>query len=294
MGISDEKEIVIDPHIKNGPYELIDDEYQQVHTDIPENNIEMQLFTENFDNGRMADDLIMFLHEVSDDLNYNDSHLLTMEGKKLGIYTPLIKARCPLLYYQYFSSPEGRANGLDMKTIELRPALKDKYLDRPPCFSTSVCKTWIENIYLGELINSFHDEKEAHLYYSLKVLYCQYPLVIEEADVMVDESDEDNKCYTITTLWNDEKTKDFEMSCFDRESNQKQTVRLHKYILASRSLYFRERFKTNPLETAYDASEIFDDVKSLENLVYYLYHNLAPFTAIENLNQSTLENPIII
>ncbi|KAG2392245.1 hypothetical protein C9374_012497 [Naegleria lovaniensis] len=239
-------------------------------------------------NGKMADYIAFFLDEIKENStansNFCDSFILSTDRRKLGIYTPIVKSRCPSLYNEYFDSPEKRKQGL--KAADLSEAYPDIRLP----LEFDLIFEWMEYVYRGYLPDS--ETRDEHYRYddylkdskhlrTIDILVDHFPLEIEEDDdwfssqldndkeCKLDRFDPKNTCYTLHTLYQDEDTKDFKLYIIKDE--RKVEFSLHKYVLASRSQFFRTLFENQVDE--YDASEIFADEKSLKNFTFYIYHN---------------------
>lgn len=121
-------------------------------------------------------------------------------------------------------------------------------------------------------------------------------------EYLLDRYDKHDKCCTLNLLWRDDESKDFILfiPLLDEEygiqqqneqehqnnnmddhrellrSKHRIECKVHKFILSSRSLYFKQLMAGTFSEkqvTEYNVSEFIKSKKTLQLFVYYLYHN---------------------
>ncbi|EFC40869.1 predicted protein [Naegleria gruberi] len=236
-------------------------------------------------NSTFADHITLFLNDPN---LYNDS-FIELNGHRVHIYTPIIKHRCPKMYEEHFSTPEKRNQGF--------------ILNNENDFTFDMVFHWIESYYLGSFQPMNDNNRDTENFYLLLRSYeIKYNAVYkgdyssddpedlkDGEEYELDGLDPSNTCFTLHSLYNDEETKDFQLSFVDHTTMEKKTRKVHKYILACRSPFFRQIFEGNYTDRVtdnFDIGDIFKDEKSVDAFIYYLYHN---FIVIPTLNPNEFE-----
>ncbi|KAG2383416.1 hypothetical protein C9374_004087 [Naegleria lovaniensis] len=239
----------------------------------------VSLYHDLINNGTMANDLTLLFQSGK----FTDSFIESSEGVKIGVYTPILKVRCPSLYEQFFNSPEKRELGLHAaKLISSTDFKIDENVEQATeiqelssIMDSKVCTAWIENVYLGVFENMFDESSDASRFKTLETINMKYPIVAKnvnsdtwlewetstdnmlqdpnhyinhDMEYLLDRHDDYEKCLTLNALYNDNESKDFSLQiCHNNFEPSIPLVqcRAHKYILACRSSFFRVLFEGN-------------------------------------------------
>ncbi|EFC47738.1 predicted protein [Naegleria gruberi] len=214
------------------------------------------------DNNHLADCICHFLGDMSEIPGSNivcDTFIEFEDGRKLGLYSPLIKIRCPIFFNDFMSDSK---QGISVQTIK----------EKLPRVNFDNLYEFFEYVYRG--VTDLEDLEGSLLDSYVHAIEAMFR--IEDGEMSKDTTilynDSFNSCSTLYKLWKDDSTKDFTLF-FRNDGDEKVEIKVHKFILASRIEFFRKIIIENPDLTCYDLSEVVKKELVLERFGFYLYYN---------------------